>query len=45
MKHLDCFAGAGGFSLALKQAIGEVETIGFSEIDKFAIQTYQKNFP
>lgn len=45
MKHLDCFAGAGGFSLALKQAIWEVETIGFSEIDKFAIQTYQKNFP
>ena len=45
MKHLDCFAGAGGFSLALKQAIEKVETIGFSEIDKFAIQTYQKNFP
>lgn len=45
IKHLDCFAGAGGFSLALKKAIGtQAETIWFSEIDKFAIQTYEKNF-
>jgi len=45
IKHLDCFAGIGWFSLALQEAWIEHETIWFSEIDKFAIQTYQKNFP
>ena len=47
IKHFDTFAGAGWFSLALQQAIWEenIETIWFSEIDKFAIQTYEKNFP
>ena len=47
IKHLDCFAGAWWFSLALEQAVWKenIEHIWFSEIDKFAIQTYQKNFP
>lgn len=47
IKHFDTFAWAGWFSLALRQAIWEknIKTIWFSEIDKFAIQTYEKNFP
>lgn len=47
IKHFDTFAGAGWFSLALQEAIWKenVETIWYSEIDKFAIQTYEKNFP
>ncbi len=38
IKHLDCFAGVGGFSLALREYIGEenIENIWYSEIDKFA---------
>lgn len=42
MKYLSLFSGIGGFELG----IGERgECIGFSEIDKHAIKTYQKNFP
>lgn len=47
IRHFDAFAGCGWFSQALREAIGEsnIEIVWFSEIDKFAIQTYQKNFP
>lgn len=47
IKNFDAFAWIWWFSLALQEAIGKenIETIWFSEIDKFAIQTYQKNFP
>ena len=47
IKIFDTFAGVGGFHLALENAVGKenVELIGFSEIDKFAKQTYLKNFP
>lgn len=47
IKHFDTFAGAWWFSLALQEAIWKenIETIWYSEIDKFAIQTYEKNFP
>ena len=42
MKYLSLFSGIGGF----EQAIGnKAECIGFSEIDKYAIQIYKKNFP
>lgn len=45
MKLLDLFSGIGGFSLAFKRVFPEGEIIGFSEIDKYAIQIYQKHFP
>ena len=44
IKYLDLFAGYGGFSLGIQQVIN-AECIGFSEIDRFAIETYQKHFP
>ena len=45
MKLLDLFSGAGGFSLAFKRVFPDGEIVGFSEIDKYAIQTYEKHFP
>ena len=42
IKYLDLFAGIGGFPLGIGD---KAECIGFSEIDKYAIQIYNKNFP
>ena len=41
---LDLFSGIGGFHLGLEQAGFEFDWVGFSEIDKYAKQTYKKNF-
>ncbi len=48
MKHLELFAGIGGFRRAL-ELLGRdldfpVECVGFSEIDEKAVQTYKLNF-
>lgn len=47
VKLFDTFSWIWWFHLALEQAIWKenIELVGFSEIDKFAIQTYLKNFP
>jgi len=40
------FSGIGGFELGIKKATnGKWECVGYSEIDKYAIQTYEKHFP
>lgn len=44
MKHLDLCSGIGGFALAAQWA-GEIETVGFCEIDPWARQVLNKNFP
>ena len=41
-KYVDLFSGIGGFRIALDSVGGE--SVGYSEIDKRAIETYQKNF-
>lgn len=43
MKSLDLFAGAGGMTLGFKN-VG-IESIGAIEIDRFAADTFQFNFP
>lgn len=43
LKVFDCFAGYGGAEFALKKAGIEHFCVGFSEIDKFAIQCFQQN--
>ncbi len=43
MRALSLFSGIGGFDLALKRK--GIELIGACEIDKFARQIYEKNFP
>jgi DNA (cytosine-5)-methyltransferase 1 len=45
MRYLSFFAGIGGFECAIHNVVPQAECVGFSEIDKFAIQTYLKNFP
>ena len=43
LKIFEMFAGYGGASFALKKAEIEHECIGYSEIDKFAIQCFEQN--
>jgi len=43
MKYLDCFTGIGGFTKPLIEA-GHT-CVGFSEIDKYAISVYQRQYP
>lgn len=43
IKHLDLFSGYGGFTIAHKDF--EIETVGFSEIDKYASSVLKYNFP
>ncbi len=44
MKVFSLFSGIGGFELGIQMASKEVEVIGYSEIDKYAIQVYEKTF-
>lgn len=45
MTLFDMFTGIGGFSLAFMRAYPEGKIVGYSEIDKYAIEIYQKHFP
>ena len=56
MKYFSAFSGIGGFELGITQAridlmseekihIAPFECVGYSEIDKHAIEIYQKIFP
>ena len=45
MKYLSLFSGIGGFELGIMQSNAyQPECIGYSEIDKYAIQVYEKHF-
>ena len=44
VRVIDLFAGIGGIRLGFQQAFSDCECVFTSEIDKFAIQTYQANF-
>jgi DNA (cytosine-5)-methyltransferase 1 len=43
IKLMELFAGYGGASFGLQKARVDYETVGFSEIDKYAIQCYNQN--
>jgi len=45
MRYFSIFSGVGGFEYGIQQALPNTECVGYSEIDKYAIQTYKKNFP
>lgn len=45
MKYLSLFSGIGAFEVAVKQLKSDWQSIGYSEIDKYALQVYQKHFP
>lgn len=42
MRYFSTFSGIGGFELGIGN---EHECVGFSEIDKYAVQIYKKHFP
>lgn len=44
LKLIDLFAGIGGIRLGFEQAFGDIKCVFTSEIDKYAVQTYQANF-
>lgn len=46
LKIFSAFTGIGGFDLGIMRALGEenVEIIGISEVDKYAIKIYEKHF-
>lgn len=45
MKYISLFSGIGGFEIAIHNIFSDAECIGYSEIDKFAIQVYSHHFP
>ncbi len=45
MKYFSAFAGIGGFELGIQRAIPHAECVGFSEIDRYAVQVYRQHFP
>src|SRR3990167_5760403 len=45
MKYFSMFSGIGGFELGIQDLIPQAECVGYSEINKYAIQIYQKHFP
>ena len=45
IKYLDLFSGIGGFAEGLRRAGFEYEKHSFCEIDKYAIEIYQRHFP
>jgi len=45
MKYIDLFGGIGGFSFGIEQATkGKFECVYYNDFDKYAVQTYNKNF-
>lgn len=45
LKFISLFSGIGGFERGIEQAGIDAECIGFSEINKYAIQVYEKQYP
>ena len=46
MKYFSMFSGIGGFELGIKKATNNTwECVGFSEINKYAKETYKSHFP
>lgn len=44
MKYFSMFSGIGGFEIGIKKVLPEAECIGYSEIDSYSIETYERNF-
>jgi DNA (cytosine-5)-methyltransferase 1 len=45
IEYFSMFSGIGGFELGIQKAHPDWKCVGYSEIDKFAIQTYEEHFP
>ena len=45
VKYFSMFSGIGGFELGIEASNIDAECVGYSEVDKYAISIYEKNFP
>ena len=45
LRYLSLFSGIGGFEVGIHAVFPDAECVGFSEIDRQAIQVYQEHFP
>jgi len=45
MKYLSLFSGIGGFEIGISNVYPDAICVGFSEVDKHAIQVYTHHFP
>jgi DNA-cytosine methyltransferase len=45
IRYLSLFSGIGGFELGIERVCPDSECVGYSEIDRFAIQCYSSHFP
>jgi len=47
LKIFSTFSGIGGFELGIENALGKenIEIVGISEIDKYAVNIYEKHYP
>ena len=45
IKYFSMFSGIGGFEYGLQQSKHDFENVGYSEIDKYAVSIYEKNYP
>lgn len=45
LKYFSMFSGIGGFKLGIEASNIDAECVGYSEVDKYAISIYEKNFP
>lgn len=44
MKFLSLFSGIGGFEVGLQNSSKDFECVGYSEIDKYATNIYERHF-
>lgn len=45
MKYLSLFSGIGGFEYSIKKVFPKAECVGYSEIDKYALEAYKHHYP
>ena len=45
MKYFSCFSGIGGFEVAIQSVFPDAECVGYSEINPYTLNVYQKHFP
>ena len=45
IKYFSMFSGIGGFEYGMEKSKHNFECVGYSEIDKYAVSIYEKNYP
>jgi len=45
MKYFSIFSGIGGFEYGIQKILPSTECVGYSEVDKYAKQIYERHYP